>query len=94
MKITRTFHPIGQGAFYTEEFHFESDKTYRVVFDCGGNENIIGNIVKNAFYHRDEDSPQTVIDAVFISHFDDDHVNGLPFLFQYYDVRNLVLPLL
>lgn len=93
MKITRTFHPVGQGAFYTEEFHFESDKTYRVVFDCGGNENIIENIVENAFYHR-EDSPQTVIDAVFISHFDDDHVNGLPFLFQYYDVRNLVLPLL
>lgn len=34
MTMTRTIHPVGQGAFYTE--CFEDDvRAYNIVYDCG-----------------------------------------------------------
>lgn len=30
MKLIRTFHPVGQGAFYTEK-HFADDKEFKIV---------------------------------------------------------------
>ena len=36
MKMIRTFHPVGQGAFYSEEFFdSEGNCVFRVVYDCG-----------------------------------------------------------
>ena len=35
--LKRTFHPVGQGAFFTEQF-FDNNKDmllYNVVYDCG-----------------------------------------------------------
>lgn len=35
-KIIRTFHPIGQGAFYSERFYdFHGDNCLNIVYDCG-----------------------------------------------------------
>ena len=83
--LTRTFHPIGQGAFYTEKF----DDGFTVVYDCGGsNKTIIENEIKNSFIKGEK------IDMVFISHFHDDHLNGLKFLIGHCDIQKLVLPLL
>ena len=36
MSVVRTFHPVGQGGFYTETFDDSTNKSM-VVFDCGGN---------------------------------------------------------
>lgn len=35
--VKRTFHPVGQGAFFTEQFYDNSQKKllYNVVYDCG-----------------------------------------------------------
>ena len=36
MKLVRTFHPVGHGAFYTERFYDEHDQNIaNIVFDCG-----------------------------------------------------------
>lgn len=36
MKLIRTFHPVGHGAFYTERFYDEQDNIlFTAVFDCG-----------------------------------------------------------
>lgn len=36
MRIVRTFHPIGHGAFYTERFYDETEQSVaNYVFDCG-----------------------------------------------------------
>ena len=58
MEVTRIFHPVGQGGFYTESF----DNQHMVVYDCGGSDN-----VKESIDHLldRESSPQ--IEAVFIS---------------------------
>ena len=33
--MTRTFHPVGQGAFYSEVFSLEGGEEFTVVYDCG-----------------------------------------------------------
>jgi len=34
MSLIRTFHPVGQGAFY-EERHSFGDNEFTIVYDCG-----------------------------------------------------------
>ena len=83
--MIRTFHPIGQGAFYTEFFN-----EFTAVYDCGSDKNI--DLIEaeiRATFERG-----TRIDAVFISHLHEDHVNGLEYLLDYCKVRRLFLPLL
>ncbi|WP_413714521.1 MBL fold metallo-hydrolase [Serratia marcescens] len=82
--MIRTFHTVGQGAFYTEEF---SD--FRFVYDCGTDTDGKGRIekyVKNHFRKGD------IIDAMFISHFHRDHINGLEYLLSNFEVKYIFIP--
>ncbi len=94
MKIdmTRIFHPVGQGAFYTEEFHNGEVGCFRVVYDCGTktskNKVDTESVIKDAF---DCDGQ---IDILFISHFDFDHVSLLGELIKHRSIKRVVLPLL
>lgn len=86
--ITRIFHPIGQGAFYSERI---GNKT--IVYDCGVwhqdySSKRARSVVKNAF----PDNHQ--IDVLFISHFDFDHVSLVPLLLEKFAVKAIVIPLL
>lgn len=85
MHMIRTFHSIGQGAFYTEEFD-----DFTIVYDCGSDRNIplIKKEIRNTF------APNQTINAVFISHLHDDHVNGLEYLLDYCNVERIFLPLI
>ena len=67
-KIKRIFHPIGQGAFYSER-HIG----FNVVFDCGywRRSKKAGNLVKQSFLQTDS------IDILFISHYDFDHISQI-----------------
>lgn len=89
MRIIRTFHPIGQGAFYSESFHYNKKKI-NIIYDCGSLTSIdkIKNEIELSFPEN------TVIDAVFISHFDTDHVNAIPFLINRCNVKNIFFPLI
>lgn len=83
--MTRTFYPIGQGAFYTEVF----ESGFVAIYDCGGsNKKIIEDEIKATFDEKQK------IDVVFISHLHNDHINGLEFLLHHCDVKKVVLPLL
>ena len=72
--LKRTFHPAGQGAFFTEQFYDASMERalYNVVYDCGslspGIKIQVERDIRNCFHKRKK------IDALFLSHFDDDHV--------------------
>ena len=72
--LKRTFHPVGQGAFFTEQF-FDNNQDmllYNVVYDCGSKSKDISTQmerdIRNCFHDRKK------IDVLFLSHFDDDHV--------------------
>ena len=86
-RMRRSFLPVGQGAFYLER-SFIDEKEINVVYDCGSiNQKYIDREIDAAFINR------TRIDAVYISHFDNDHVSGLKKLLQRFDVKNVFLPL-
>lgn len=83
--IQRIFHPIGQGAFYSER-HGD----FNIVYDCGEwkNSKWATKIVEGSFNQEEE------IDVLFISHFDYDHVNKIEALKENFKIKKVVLPLL
>lgn len=88
MSFIRTFHPIGQGAFYTEQHH-DGPETLTVVYDCGSL-----TAPRDGFLRKVATAlpPKSVIDLLFISHFHADHINGLDELKRKYTIRTVVLP--
>lgn len=96
MIMHRTFHSVGQGAFYTEEFRSVARPRFTTVYDCGtetaeGNMDIPLNQQIRDFKFRLRNKE---IDLLFISHFHGDHVNGLDELLKGTMVRKLVIPML
>lgn len=89
--MIRSFLPVGQGAFYCEQFMeaFETERI-NIVYDCGSSTSVklVEEQIKNNF-EKDE-----IIHAVFISHLDKDHINGIPFLLKYCNVEKIFFPLL
>lgn len=85
-KIRRTFHPVGQGAFYSERH-----PDFNIVYDCGNwkNSKAAQKVVNQAFDKND------TIDILFISHFDYDHVSMIGTLRDSVkSIKHVVLPLL
>ena len=89
-RVIRTIHPVGQGAFYSEQFYDASGNLLRtIVYDCGSYPKSFVNTEVCSFF-----SPRDVIDVLFLSHLDYDHISGLEELKQICDIDTVVLPLL
>lgn len=89
ISMIRTVHPVGQGAFISEKF-IKSGQETTVVYDCGSQsgKSLVEREIRNSF---EKDAP---IQAVYISHLDNDHVNGLEYLIQHCRVKKVYLPYL
>lgn len=75
----------GQGLFYIGEIDRSKGEKFKFIYDCGGN-NISGAINQHI-------TQGDVIDMLVISHFDDDHINGLPDLFNKVDkIKKIFIP--
>jgi hypothetical protein len=83
--MIRTFHPIGQGAFYSERHD-----GFNVVYDCGEwkGAHRVDTMIEASFL------PGSSIDCLFVSHFDYDHVSKLDILKAEFPIKRVVLPLL
>lgn len=83
--VTRTFHPVGQGAFYSERINAYG-RSFLIVYDCGAtNANTPPkSLCKEVFeaFHEDryDERGRLMVDVLFISHFHNDHLNGIPLL--------------
>ena len=76
MYMTRTFHPVGQGGFFTEVFRDDSSKKkFTVAYDVGSN-------TADKKYLQEAIDLVGKVDVVFLSHLHKDHINGLPLLLQ------------
>lgn len=85
------FLPVGQGAFYCEKFSEEDFcGKVNVVYDCGSISglSLLKSVIEWTFDSGEE------IDAVFISHLHEDHINGLPFLMERCLIKRVYLPLI
>lgn len=81
----RIFHPVGQGAFFTEHF-VNSQNTIYVVYDCGSmNRSRINDEISGFANLKIKGNH---IACIFISHFDMDHVNGLDKLRKVFTVND------
>ena len=85
--MERVFMPVGQGAFYIEKFN----DGFTVVYDCGSykNTSIIEENIKNSILDTNN------IDLLVISHYHEDHINGLEYLFKNnFHVKRMLMPYL
>lgn len=87
--MIRSFLPVGQGAFYLEQFRHGKEKI-NVIYDCGSTTDI--DLVKKQI--DDAFEPGEMVHAVFISHLHRDHMNGLPHLLKRCRVQRLFFPFL
>jgi len=87
--IKRIFHPIGQGAFYSER---HTSCNINIVYDCGTtNPRLLAKqkVISQSFRKDD------VIHILFISHFDKDHISLIDTLKKAVKkIERVVLPLL
>lgn len=90
LHFTRTFHPVGQGAFYSEKITKNKHRLFQMVYDCGSstfrkNKSGIPNKLKERV---ESDLEDLDIDLLFISHFDSDHINGV----RLFNPKVVILP--
>lgn len=83
-KVTRVFHPAGQGAFYSESHSHDDGAPYTVVYDCGTKKD--QNWLKSRIAASGIINP----DLMFLSHFHDDHYKGIKFL----NPKVIILPIM
>ena len=84
VKHIRKFMPVGHGAFFIERLILEGRRVLTAVYDCGDS-NSGHEVEKNALqeFGTADDEGREKVDMLFISHLDDDHVNGLTYLQPY-----------
>lgn len=96
MMMHRIFHPVGQGAFYTEEFRSATRPQFITIYDCGtetaagGMDITLSQQIQDFKYRLWNNE----IDLLFISHFHEDHVKGLDDLLKGTQVKRMVIPML
>lgn len=94
--MIRTFHPVGQGLFCTERFFREEGTSINVVYDCGSlslcswsqdvENSKLKDVLDESFNQGEE------IEAIFVSHYDLDHINGIRYLVKNHKVKKIFLP--
>lgn len=84
--MIRSFLPVGQGAFYVEQFKCGVN----IVYDCGSSTGVkyVNDMIKTTFSEGER------ISIVFISHLHSDHINGLEFLIKHCRVERIYIPYL
>lgn len=90
IQFIRTFHPIGQGAFYSEKHITSDNKTITIVYDCGSETFTDSILKKKVNASLFEKRSANKIDILFISHFHEDHINGI----KYLNPRIVIIPML
>ena len=87
--MRRLTHPVGQGAFYTEDFYGQNGYVGLVVYDCGTTKKAEKERLKEEIKRLPEGKD---VDILFISHFDKDHVCGIKDLMQGRKIKRVVIP--
>ena len=81
--VTRIFANVGQALFAVER-----RGKYTIVYDCGGeSKHVVAYAVPNLLKKGE------LIDILFISHYDRDHINGIEYLLRHCRVCRIILPM-
>lgn len=104
IRAHRMQYGIGQGGFHTQSIHWHphaesKERSFDFVFDCGAkkaNQHRLNWAIKNYRPKQTLAKPHTprVVDALFISHFHDDHLSGIKELCAANKVERIFAPFL
>jgi hypothetical protein len=86
-----TFHPIGQGCFYSGNIKVNDTNLFRFVYDCGSITKG-GHLEKAISAYKSSFSTGDKLDLLIISHFDQDHVNGVDKLLNGIRCDKIIIP--
>lgn len=92
-----SFYKAGQGLFYGGKINVKNfEKQFTFVYDCGTINFIAGQTAilnqEIDFFKHHVCNEEKIIDILFISHFDYDHVSGLKRLLNGFKVKRVVFP--
>lgn len=89
LQASFTFHPIGQGCFYTGRVGHKGTGAFNFVYDCGTYSHH-ARIDAAIEAYKQEIAHE--LDLLIISHFDNDHVNKVTALLKHVHCRRLIIP--
>lgn len=90
LKVAQKFHSVGNGTFKLGIVEsLDTRENFKWVYDCGSTSMTTLNRVLGAITRRGW--PES-IDMLVLSHFDNDHVNGVEEILKHCRVKTLVLP--
>jgi len=85
-KLERIVYPVGQGGFYSERLFVDGSAHFTIVYDCG-------SLNRSNLEIQIDNSGIEKIDLLVLSHFHDDHINGLKYLSRKgIAVKTIVMP--
>lgn len=87
--LNRIIYPVGQGAFYIEKImaNNHEEKAICIVYDCGSQNKTTLYEAIDVFCQLQQD-----IHILFISHFDEDHINGIDRLKERCYIHYVIMP--
>lgn len=89
--VNRHQYGVGQGGFHFQKISLSGKdsgkRSFCFVYDCGGEDTLHWCI-----QHVKKSAKKFILDAVYISHFEQDHVNGLTELCSTADVKRIFVP--
>lgn len=90
------FYPVGQGLFSSGHLALKTgqDFVFNWVYDCGtsSSRNLLSESVELLGVYLDHARNKGRIELMVLSHFDEDHINGVVQLMQKHKVHTLLLP--
>jgi hypothetical protein len=104
--INRTQLPVGQGGFHYCEFFVNNELKFNYIYDCGTDglrysynpQNRLNNTEKlfiNQINQIKGNLKNNIINILFLSHFDSDHINGVKYLLnEGIKVNKVIIPYL
>lgn len=91
VEIVRNHYPVGQGFFSSQQISY-GDEKYTCVYDCGSVSKGGGSLLDK--YVGDLRNTTDTINILFLSHFDDDHINGVKKLVGKFNINKIIIPYL
>lgn len=95
MEANFMFHNVGQGLFYSGQIKCDESKDFNFVYDCGGvartpssRSHTLDTCIKRHTTYLGGKN----IDMLVISHFHNDHINGISELLAQNTVKQVIIP--
>ncbi|WP_283183461.1 hypothetical protein [Pseudomonas svalbardensis] len=93
IKISQLYHPAGHGTFHTGTAWGKKHGMFRWAYDCGSKrKKHLSNLIDDLTYWSPRWRHGAAVDLLVLSHFDDDHVNGVELFLKTWKVKWLALP--